>query len=89
MATMNRIAMIALLFSASGAIMAWGDDSECLDARSSARSAAEDVSYYSEVLKSCADGRDLLDDCSFEFGRLRWSYEEYEDAVGRVSYECP
>jgi hypothetical protein len=64
------------------------DNSECRDAKDSARSAADDLATYSRRLASCAENSDFRDDCSSEFSRVRSAHSDFEDAVSRVQSEC-
>jgi hypothetical protein len=65
-----------------------GKSSECRDARERAASAASDLATYSRRLQSCAESEDYSDDCSSEFGRVRSTHSDYEDAVSEVNSEC-
>ena len=61
---------------------------ECREAKERARSAADELVYYAERLKRCAESYDFSDDCYTEFRRTKNAFEEYESAVSEVSSEC-
>jgi len=61
---------------------------ECREAKERARSAADELVYYAERLKRCAESYNFSDDCYTEFRRTKNAFEEYESAVSEVSSEC-
>ena len=66
----------------------YGYNTECEDARSSAESAASDLSSYARRLAQCADNQDFSDDCYTEFRRVKSAHGDYESAVSEVSSYC-
>jgi hypothetical protein len=82
------IATCAALALSASASAQYGYNSDCEDAKSSAESAASDLSSYSRRLQRCAEAGDYSDDCSTEFRRVRSAHSDYESAVSEVSSYC-
>lgn len=61
---------------------------DCREARTAAKSAAEELADYARKLRNCAEADDLTDDCDFEFRRTKSAHEDYEEAVSKVASEC-
>ena len=63
-------------------------DEECREAKERARSAADELAYYANKLRSCAEDYDFSDDCYSQFRRTNNAFDDYESAVSEISNEC-
>ncbi len=84
----TSIATFAVLALSAGASAQYGYNSDCVNARSSAESAAGELASYARRLQRCAENGDYSDDCSSDFRRVRSSHSDYESAVSEVSSYC-